>query len=97
MKSFLYVGLIILLLIFVLIVTGIRMEQTEKEVDKWAAENHYVIVSKEMNMTIFGSPFYYLNKGEYIYRVVLDNGDIWWVRTGVLSNDYEKEKKVLRN
>ena len=60
-------------------------------VDEWAAEKGYVIESKEVHFTIFGTPFYYLPKGQYIYEVKLTNGEKWWVRTGVFENDYEKE------
>lgn len=81
---------IIVLLVIVGIVFGIRSEQTEDSIKKWAAEKHYVVVKTEMHMTIIGTPFYYLNKGEYIYEIVLDNGDVWWLRAGIFGDEYVK-------
>lgn len=93
MKLLVKVGFIIALLVLFIMITGIRMDQTKSEIDEWASEYNYKVVHTEMQTTIFGSPFYYLNKGEYIYKIELDNGDIWWLRAGVFSNDYEKEPK----
>ncbi len=45
------------------------MDMTDKEIDRWASEHNYKVVHTDMQMTIFGSPFYYLNKGEYIYKI----------------------------
>lgn len=93
MKLLVKIGLIIILFIVFIMIIGVRMDQTEQEINKWAVEHNHKVVQSEMQMTIFGSPFFYLNKGEYIYKIKLDNGDIWWVRTGLFGNDYEKEKK----
>ena len=47
-------------------------------------------------MTVFGTPYYWLNKGEHIFEVVIKTkegkSEKWWIRTGVFSDDYEKEK-----
>lgn len=96
MKIIIKVILVIVIVILCIYCGVARLEQKENEIKKWASDHNYVIVSKEMNYTIFGSPFYYLGKGEHIYKLTMDNGDIWWVRTCYFSNDYEKEK-VLRN
>ncbi len=93
MKLLVKVGFIIAISIIFIMVIGLRMDMIDKEIDRWASEHNYKVVHTDMQMTIFGSPFYYLNKGEYIYKIELDNGDIWWLRTGVFSNDYEKEPK----
>ena len=80
----------VILLISICVVVYI-FDAKGEEVDEWAAEKGYVIESKEVHFTIFGTPFYYLPKGQYIYEVKLTNGEKWWVRTGVFENDYEKE------
>ena len=83
--------IVILILVFLICITFINIENNENKIDKWATNNGYVIQSKEMHLTIIGTPFYYLNKGQYIYEVKLTNGDTWWVRTDIFGNDYEKQ------
>ena len=82
---------IIIALIIAICVGVFVFDSKGKEIDQWADEKGYVIESKEVHFTIFGTPFYYLPKGQYIYEVKLTNGEKWWVRTGVFENDYEKE------
>lgn len=47
-------------------------------------------------MTIFGTPYNWLNKGENIFEVDIKTkegkSEKWWIRTGLFSDDYEKEK-----
>ena len=65
----------------------------KKTVQDWAATNHYNIKDMTMKWTPFGTPFYYVHKGEYIFKVEMENHDVWWVRTNRWSgNDYIKEK-----
>lgn len=58
---------------------------------------HFTKENKEVKnidyqYTTIGSPFYYVNKGEHIFKVELTNDETWWVRTGVFTDDYEKDK-----
>lgn len=69
----------------------------KKEINTWAKEHKYYITHMEMHWTVFGSPFNYVTKGEYIFQVDLtDENQIsqrWWVRTSYWSdNDYLKDK-----
>jgi hypothetical protein len=48
----------------------------------------------ESHMTTFDTPFYYVNKGNWIFEVDVitsdGNKEKWWIRTGIFGNDYEK-------
>ena len=63
-----------------------------KTIRKHFAEQNQEVKTCEYQFTIIGSPFFYVNKGQYIFKVELTNGEVWWIRTGVFSNDYEKDK-----
>lgn len=63
----------------------------ESSIKDWAKEKSQTVEVLETNVTPIGSPFYYLNNGQYIYKVKLSpSGEVWWVRTG-LWFDYEQE------
>jgi hypothetical protein len=67
----------------------IKMSAEEQEI-----KDHFAghAVSLERSMTTIGSPFWYEHEHGSIYRVRLDDGQVWWVRTGsVFGYDYEKE------
>ncbi len=84
-------GIVALLFIgFLLIVE--RIDSKKSEVNQWVNQHGMQINSIETHMTIIGTPFNYLNKGQYIYEVNMTNGEKWWVRTGVMTNDYERQK-----
>lgn len=91
MKTVGYIIVIILLLLFVGFIQSNVMSSKETEIKKWAVENNHEIKSMDYHFTIIGSPFNYVNNGQFIYKVILTNNEVWWVRTGVFSNDYEKE------
>lgn len=60
-------------------------------------KEHFTKENKEVKnidyqYTIIGSPFFYVNKGQHIFKVELTNNEVWWVRTGVFTDDYEKDK-----
>jgi len=87
---------IILIAIVILIVFGVinhyAIDSHESDIRQHFTEQNQEVKTCEYQFTIIGSPFYYCNKGQYIFKVELTNGEIWWVRTGVFSNDYEKDK-----
>jgi len=84
------IGVVLLLFIGILLIVE-RIDSEKSEVNQWATEHNMSIQNIETHMTIFGTPFNYLNKGQRIYEVDMTNGEKWWVRTGVFSNDYEKQ------
>jgi hypothetical protein len=88
--------IIIALVILVAVILGSKIEAGKDSVKNWATKNQYEIVNIETHMTIFGTPYNWLNKGENIFEVDIKTKDgkseKWWIRTGVFSDDYEKEK-----
>lgn len=83
---------IIVLLVLAAFIIGFSIDFGKEEVYQWAKEKGFQVKSIEVHMTQIGTPFYYLNKGSYIYEVDLTNGEKWWCRTGIFSNDWEKDK-----
>ncbi len=53
MKIIIKVILVIVIVILCIYCGVARLEQKENEIKKWASDHNYVIVSKEMNYTIF--------------------------------------------
>jgi hypothetical protein len=91
-----HVLIIIALVILVAVILGSKIEAGKDSVKNWATKNQYQIVNIETHMTIFGTPYNWLNKGENIFEVDIKTkegkSEKWWIRTGVFSDDYEKEK-----
>ena len=87
---------IILFVIVILFVIGIinyyAINSHEDDIRKHFTEQNQEVKTCEYQFTIIGSPFFYVNKGQYIFKVELTDGEVWWVRTSVFSNDYEKDK-----
>jgi hypothetical protein len=85
---------IIFLVIFILVS---KVEYGKDSVRQWARKNQYEIVNIETHMTIFGTPYNWLNKGQNIFEVEIKTkegiSEKWWVRTGAFTDDYEKENK----
>jgi len=88
--------IIIALVILVAVILGSKIEEGKDSVKNWARKNQYEVVNIETHMTIFGTPYNWLNKGENIFEVDIKTkegkSEKWWIRTGVFSDDYEKEK-----
>jgi len=88
--------IIIALVILVAVILGSKIEAGKDSVKNWATKNQYQIVNIETHITIFGTPYNWLNKGENIFEVDIKTkegkSEKWWIRTGVFSDDYEKEK-----
>ena len=88
--------IIIALVILVAVILGSKIEAGKDSVKNWATKNQYEVVNIETHMTIFGTPYNWLNKGENIFEVDIKTkegkSEKWWIRTGVFSDDYEKEK-----
>ncbi len=88
--------IIIALVILVVVILGSKIEAGKDSVKNWATKNQYKVVNIETHMTIFGTPYNFLNKGQNIFEVDIKTkegkSEKWWIRTGVFSDDYEKEK-----
>lgn len=88
-------GVIALLILVGFILTA-KIESGKDSIEKWAQKNQYEVVDIETHMTVFGTPYNWLNKGEHIFEVIIKTkegkSEKWWIRTGVFSDDYEKEK-----
>lgn len=88
--------IIIALVILLVAVFGSKIEAGKDSVKKWARKNQYEVVNIETHMTVFGTPYNWLNKGQNIFEVDIKTkegkSEKWWIRTGVFSDDYEKEK-----
>jgi len=87
-KVFIFIVIIAVIFLF----TAMSVNGDEKEIRQWAKENGMEVKEIDMHITSIDSPFYYVNKGSFIYEVDMTNGEKWWVRTGIFGNDYEKQK-----
>ena len=89
--------IIIAVLILVAVILISKIESGKDSIKKWAQKNQYEVVNIETHMTVFGTPYNWLNKGEHIFEVIIKTkegkSEKWWIRTGVFSDDYEKENK----
>jgi len=67
---------------------------------EWADKNSYTIESYDIHMTTINTPFYYLHDDQTIFDVWVktseNNKEHWWIRKGVFTDDYIKEKKKLK-
>lgn len=84
-------------LILVCVILASLQGQDDQNIKKWAHEHHYTLLKYERQMTTYGSPFYYVNKNDYIYKIYVKDPSgkkiTWWMRVNRLfGNDYEKEK-----
>lgn len=88
-------GVIALIILVGFILTS-KIEYGKDSIKKWAHENQYEVVDIETHMTVFGTPYNWLNKGQNIFEVDIKTkegkSEKWWIRTGVFSDDFEKEK-----
>jgi len=84
------IGIVILFLIVMF--NNYAINSHENDIRKHFTEQNQEVKTCEYQITTIESPFYYCNKGQFIFKVELVNGETWWVRTGVFSNDYEKDK-----
>jgi hypothetical protein len=88
-------GVIALLILVGFILTA-KIESGKDSIEKWAQKNQHEVVNIETHMTVFGTPYNFLNKGQNIFEVEIKTkegiSEKWWIRTGVFSDDYEKEK-----
>ena len=85
--------LIGIVLLFVLgMINHYAINSHESDIRKHFTEKNQEVKTCEYQFTTIGSPFYYVNKGQHIFKVELTDGEVWWVRTGMFSNDYEKDK-----
>jgi hypothetical protein len=91
-----HVLIIISVVILLVVVLGSKIEAGKDSVKNWATKNQYEVVNIETHMTVFGTPYNWLNKGQNIFEVDIKTkegkSEKWWIRTGVFSDDYEKEK-----
>ena len=54
--------IIIAVVILLVVVLGSKIEAGKDSVKNWATKNQYEVVNIETHMTIFGTPFNWLNK-----------------------------------
>lgn len=92
MKTFLSIIGVLVVLSFVVLIITESIDAGKSEVRHWAKEHNLEVESIQTHITQFNTPFFYLHKGCYIYEVKMTNGEKWWCRTGVFSNDWEKDK-----
>ena len=68
--------------------------KNKHQIHQWVSGRGYIVVDEDLQWTPIGTPFHYLNKGEYIWKLnvkdSLDNPRVVWVRTSSWNgNDYE--------
>lgn len=83
-------------MIVIFIVIGIAIASSivnkeHNEINKWATSKGLEVSKIELHYTSIYTPYYYVHKGCNIYEVDMVNGEKWWIRTGIFSNDYEKD------
>jgi hypothetical protein len=79
-----------------IIINTNHFKNEKTEIDQWILSHNYELVNKDWQWTPFGSPYNYVNRGEYIWKVnvkdSLNKPRVIWVRTNILgNNDYEFE------
>lgn len=92
MRTLFYILIVIALLVVMFVVSTSVINSKTNDIKEHFAKENKEVRTIEHQFTTFGSPFFYVNKGQYIFKVELTNDELWWVRTGVFSDDYEKEK-----
>ncbi len=65
----------------------------QKEIHQWTTDHNYTIVDEDWQLTNIGSPFNYVHKSEYIWKLnvkdSLNKPQVIWVRTSSwYGNDY---------
>ena len=61
-------GVIALIILVGFILTA-KIESGKDSIKKWAQKNQYEVVDIETHMTVFGTPYNWLNKGQNIFEV----------------------------
>lgn len=92
MKQVYYILIVIAIIVVVGFLISNGIESDKQEINKWANSKNLEVKNIDVHFTIINTPFYYLNKGSRIYEVDMSNNEKWWIRTGVFSWDYEKDK-----
>ena len=87
-----YESLVLLFFISVIIGVGIGsvavIRQTdETRINEWAVENGHSVKEIEECYFVYG-PYWYKDKNQRIYKISLNNNKIFWMRTGLFSNEY---------
>ena len=86
--------LIPIMIIAAILINVAHYDSEVEDITEWSAKNHYKIITKDWQWTLIGTPFNYVHKGEYIWKLdvvdTLNQPHIIWVRTNSWSgNDYE--------
>ena len=79
--------LVVLMLLFVAVVSGIKSDYDKEAIQKWAAQKGYHIQDVQTHLTTIGTPFYYNNKN-FIYEIRLTDGQVWFMRPSIFGDDY---------
>jgi hypothetical protein len=62
------------------------MSADNSYINDWAVSNNYVIKSNDLCFVDTG-PFWFRDKNQRIYRITLDNGRVFYMRTGIFCNE----------
>ena len=92
-RLYLVFALIPIMICIAIWVNKNHFDKQEKEIHQWVSERGYIVVDEDLQWTPIGTPFHYLNKGEYIWKLnvkdSLDKPYVVWVRTTLLyGKDY---------
>ncbi len=88
-------NIIIILFTITIFIFGVNyyiINSHKDDIRKHFTEQNQEVKTCDYQLTIIGTSFFYCNKGQYIFKVELTNGEVWWVRASSFTNDYEKEK-----
>jgi hypothetical protein len=96
-KPYLVFVLIPIAICVALIINANHFDNQQKEIHKWVADHNYTIVDEDWQLTVMGSPYNYVHKGEYIWKLnvkdSINQPHVVWVRTSSwCGNDYKVEK-----
>ena len=91
MKNFLFfsvVGLGFLWFSWFVLTTTYQFDKTK--IDSWAVIHNYKV--KDIVQCIWDrGPFWIRHKGQRIYKITLEDGKIYWMRTGIFENEFLEE------
>ena len=102
MKKVFQIFGVIFIIGLVIFILASKIEMGKDSVKQWAQKNQYEIIDIETHMTVFGTPYNWLNKGQNIFEVEINNqkqvlkqGDGFYIPPNTVHGCVCLEKGVL--
>jgi hypothetical protein len=80
--------LMYIIIVLACITFGIHScNKSKDECKKFAEKRDCTAVSIDWHLTTFNTPFFWKNRNTLIWEITLSNGETWFMRPCLLSND----------